>query len=78
MSTLCRFQMGAGECPGSATVPVAGRRVSRRTSGQRCVWRDASHGARDARAPNASAIFSGFITETTAYFRILKIGRMKN
>jgi hypothetical protein len=36
---------------GSATVPVAVRGVSRRTSGQRCVWRDARHHARDARAP---------------------------
>jgi hypothetical protein len=36
---------------GSATVPVAVRGVSRRTSGQRCVWRDAKHHARDARAP---------------------------
>src|SRR5208283_2611140 len=44
-------QLGVSECPGSATVPVAVRRVSRRTSGQRCVWRDAKHRARDARAP---------------------------
>ena len=35
----------------TATVPVAVRGVSRRTSGQRCVWRDAKHRARDARAP---------------------------
>jgi len=39
---------------GSATVPVAVRRVSRRTSGQKCVWRDARHRARDARAPNSN------------------------
>ena len=39
---------------GSATVPVAVRCVSRRTSGQRCVRRDARHRARDARAPNPS------------------------
>jgi len=39
---------------GSATIPVAVRRVSRRTSGQKCVWRDARHRARDARAPNSN------------------------
>ena len=37
---------------GSATAPVAVRCVSRHTLGQRCVWRDAKHGARDARAPH--------------------------
>jgi hypothetical protein len=73
-------QMGASECPGSATVPVAVRGVSRRTSAQRCVWRDAKHGARDARAPNSS--FGHFSLDSseklpliTAYYRISKIGQ---
>src|ERR1022692_2735540 len=34
---------------------VAVRGVSRRTSGQRCVRRDAKHRARDARAPHSKA-----------------------
>ena len=37
--------------PESATVAVAVRGVPRRTFRQRCVRRDAKHGARDARAP---------------------------
>jgi len=47
---------------GSATVSVAAGRVSRHASGPippiqlsvrraECVWRDAKHGGRDARAP---------------------------
>jgi len=41
---------------GSATVPVAVRRAPPRTSGQRCVWQDARHRARDARAPSQTNV----------------------
>ena len=50
-NVLAERRLFRKNCPGSATVPVAGRGVPRRPSRQRCVRRDADHRARDARAP---------------------------
>jgi hypothetical protein len=49
-----------GSGKGSAIVSIAGRCVSRRPSGQKCVWRDARHCAREA-------LFAHFKGEITAY-----------